>query len=399
MKRNILLRSIVMAVIMFLFIPARKSDAIPAFARKYQISCQVCHAPAVPRLKSFGEEFAANGFRMTEYESPRYYIPTGDDRLSLFRELPLAFRLDGFAGLNFENSGKVEFASPYILKLLSGGEISEKLSYYLYFLMNEGGSIVGVEDAFLMYHDLFKTGINFYIGQFQASDPLFPNELRYTFEEYKIYSVTPGNSSASLKYERGIMLEKPFSGGTTVIAEILNGCGIESTGEEFLFDNDRHKSFMLRLSQALGENLSVGLFGYTGKEDLPDTSGMFTSNIRIWGPDVKLNFGDKFILNVQYVKRTDSQVFLESNGSKKADVNTQGGFAEVIFSPEGDMSKWYLTGLLNWVDSDLDDLDYKSATLHAGYLLRRNVRLVSEYTYQFSGTSYGRLNVGFVTAF
>jgi hypothetical protein len=63
------------------------------------------------------------------------------------------------------------------------------------------------------------------------------------------------------------------------------------------------------------------------------------------------------------------------------------------------MSNWYLTGLANLVDSDLDDLDYKSATFHAGYLLRRNVRLVSEFTQVFSPGSYGKVSVGVVSAF
>jgi hypothetical protein len=119
MKRVNLYLTSVLAVILFLVVPGNRCSAIPAFARKYQISCQVCHSPAIPRLKSFGEEFATNGFRMTKYESPRYYIPTGDDRLSLFRELPVAVRMDGFAAYNFENSEKAEFASPFILKLLS----------------------------------------------------------------------------------------------------------------------------------------------------------------------------------------------------------------------------------------------------------------------------------------
>ena len=57
-----------------------------------------------------------------------------------------------------------------------------------------------------------------------------------------------------------------------------------------------------------------------------------------------------------------------------------GAFAEVIYAPKGDMSKWYLTGLYNWVDSDYNELDYSSATLHAGYLLRRNMRVVGEFT-------------------
>ena len=163
MKRSAFYQVAIMAALLLILIPEKRGNAIPAFARKYQISCQVCHSPAMPRLKEFGDEFAGNGFRMTEYESPRYFIPVGDDRLSLFRELPLAFRLDGFASYNFDKEGRTDFGSPFILKILSGGELSEKLSYYFYFLMNEGGNIVGVEDAFLMYHDLLGSGINFYV--------------------------------------------------------------------------------------------------------------------------------------------------------------------------------------------------------------------------------------------
>jgi hypothetical protein len=395
MKRYLKFRVFAIAAIILILISAEKTIAIPAFARKYQISCQVCHSPAIPRLKAFGEEFAANGFRMEKYESPRYFIQTGDDKLSLFRELPLAIRFDGFATYNFDKSEKAEFASPYILKLLSGGELSDKLSYYFYFLMNEGGSIVGVEDAFLMYHDLFKSGINFYIGQFQACDPLFKGELRYTLEEYRIYDVAPGNSNANLKYERGIIVEKPFSTGTTVTAELLNGCGIDYHE----FDTDKYKNLMFRVSQAVGENLTVGLFTYNGKEALSDGYSSFPNKILMYGPDVKINFRDRFIFGVQYVRRTDSEIFNYSDAQRRSDILTQGGFAEVTYSPKGDMSKWYLTGLFNMVESEMNELDYRSATIHAGYLLRRNVRLVSEYTYQFSGASYGRVNVGFVSAF
>ncbi|OFY64614.1 MAG: hypothetical protein A2V64_03585 [Bacteroidetes bacterium RBG_13_43_22] len=389
------LRFVAAGIILLLFIPAKNINAIPAFARKYQISCQVCHSPVMPRLKGFGEEFAGNGFRLEEYESPRYFIQTGDDKLSLFRELPLAFRLDGHAMINFDDSGEASFASPFILKILSGGELSDKLSYYFYFLLTEGGEIVGVEDAFLMYRDLLKTGINFYIGQFQASDPLFKGELRYTLEGYSIYEAKPGNSGASLKYERGIMLEKPFSSGTTVIAEVLNGCGLEGT----ILDKDKYKNYMFRINQELGEKISIGFFAYIGKEGLSDTISTFNNKLLMYGPDIKINFDDKFVLNAQYVYRTDSKVFDADAGMNYEDVKTQGGFAELIYSPKGDMSKWYLTGLLNWVDSDVDALDYTAATLHAGYLLRRNVRLVSEFTYQLSGIKYGKVNVGFVSAF
>lgn len=385
----------VFVLVLFMTLREENASCIPAFARKYQISCQVCHAPAITRLKSFGEEFASNGYRMTKYESPRYYIPTGDDKLSLFRELPLAVRFDGHVLVNFDKSGKTDFAAPYILKLLSSGELSEKISYYFYFLMNEGGSIVGIEDAFFIFKDILKSGINLYLGQFQASDPLFMSELRYTFEEYRIYDAAPGNSLAKLKYERGMMVEKPFRTGTTIQMEILNGCGIDQN----VFDTDKHKNYMFRISQAAGKNITLGTFYYTGREDLTDQASPFTSNINMFGPDLKINFGDRFIFNAQYMKRIDSKVYLEADSSKHSNAATQGGFAELIYSPKGDMSKWYLMGMINWIGSDISDLDYSSATFHAGYLLRRNFKIVAEGTYQFTGTSYGRVSVGFVSAF
>jgi len=393
--------SLIAAAILF-FLPVDNAYCIPAFARKYQISCQVCHSPVMPRLKAFGSEFAGNGFRMTEYEAPRYFVPVGDDKLSLFRELPLALRMDGFASYNFGNEGTADFASPFVLKILSGGELSDKLSYYFYFLLNERGSIAGVEDAFIMYHDLMNSGVNFYIGQFQVSDPLFKGELRYTLEPYKIYDASPGNSVANLKYDRGIILDKEFKSGTTIVAEVLNGSGLGEAYDWYLFDSDKYKNVMVRLNQSLGKSVSLGVFGYSGKELLSDPGMVFssiTNKIQMIGPDISIDINEKLIINAQYVIRSDSRVFPVMGGMPLENVNTKGGFAEVIYSPKGDNSKWYLTGLFNWIESDDNDLDYQSATLHAGYLLRRNVRVVTEYTYMINPGSFGKLSAGFVSAF
>ena len=376
-------------------------SAIPAFARKYSISCQVCHAPAMPRLKAFGEDFAGDGFRLTDYESPRHFQPVGDDRLSLFREVPLAFRFDGFASYNFNDEGQADFSTPYTVKIMSGGELSDKLSYYFYFLLSERGEIAGIEDAFLMYRDLFSTGINFYIGQFQTSDPLFKGELRYTLEPYRIYGASPGNSTTDLRYDRGIVLERGFSTGTDIVAQVVNGCGLREADVGHLFDKDKYKNFMGKITQSVGKNLSLGFFGYTGRELLSDP-GMFytdiTNEMTMFGPDVAFNLGDKFVLNMQYIWRKDSQVFSDY-GDYLSDINTEGGFAEIIYSPAGDRSHWYLTGLINFLNSNLNELDYKSATLHAGYLIRRNVRFVAEFTQVIDPESYGKVSAGFSSAF
>ena len=400
MKTNKFSIIILLSGTLIFILPPKSANAIPAFARKYQISCQVCHSPVMPRLKPFGDDFAGNGFRLTEYESPRYFIQTGDDKLSLFRELPLAIRADGFASYNFNNEGTPDFAAPFVLKILSGGELSDKLSYYFYFLMNERGSIAGLEDAFLMYNDFLGSGIDLFAGQFQVSDPLFKGELRYTLESYRIYGTAPGSSSADLKYDRGVMFQKDFSTGTTLVGEMLNGAGIGEAREGYLFDKDKYKNFMLRLNQSIGKYVSLGVFGYIGREVIYGPLTNIISDLKMYGPDLTIDIDQKFILNAQYVIRTDSRVVTEGFPSTGLeDVKTQGAFAEVIYSPKGDMSKWYLTGLVNWVESDYDPLDYASATFHAGYLLRRNMRVVGEFTQLFRGSDYGKVSVGIITAF
>ncbi|HHV00343.1 MAG TPA: hypothetical protein PK005_05285 [Bacteroidales bacterium] len=399
MKTSFITRAAILTVTIIMLLPYKQMSAIPAFARKYQISCQVCHTPVMPRLKAFGDDFAGDGFRMTEYESPRHFIQTGDDRLSLFRELPLAFRIDGHVTANFNGEGSVDFAAPFMLKILSGGELSDRLSYYFYFMLDERGRVAGLEDAFIMYKDLFRTGINIYLGQFAVSDPMFKGEMRYTIENYHIYATAPGQSSVNLKYDKGILLDKGFKTGTTVVFEVISGTGLGSADHWYVFDKDKYKNMLLKVTQDIGEYASLGFFGYTGKELLWTGTGDIVSSVKMYGPDLVLDFNEKLIIGLQYLWRTDSDVYLNPGQPVRKNVLTHGGFAEVIYSPKGDMSTWYLNGLLNWVESDLDMLDYRSATLHAGYIIRRNVRLVTEYTRVFSGNPYGKLSGGFVSAF
>jgi hypothetical protein len=109
-----------------------------------------------------------------------------------------------------------------------------------------------------------------------------------------------------------------------------------------------------------------------------------------------------FELNLQYVDRRDGNpYFAVSTLVPSENVKTRGGFAELIYLPKGDDSKWYLAGLYNWVNSDLDVLDYSSATVHFGRMLRRNIRATAEFTYVFDSIykDYGRFALGLITGF
>lgn len=372
---------------------AQTAAAIPAFARKYGYSCEVCHAP-VPRLKAYGEAFMDNGYRIPDKEPPRATIDTGDATLLLQRELPLAMRFDGY--LAYEPNGTVrsDLRTPVAMKIVSGGNISDHISYYTYFLMTEDSKIVGLEDTYLYFHDLFGTPLWFSFGQFRVTDPIKPTETRLTVENYMLYKFQVGASKIALSYDRGIMAGTGFDFGLDLVAEVVNGNGIE---EPDIFDSDKYKSFIFRAAQnLLQDKLRIGVLGYTGKEE---GEGGAVNTVSYFGPDVRLRLPNVEIL-LEYVRRTDSNpLFVRAEFAPlKLDHASDAYLAEAVFSAKGDQSKTFYTLAYNRIDSSLESARYQTLTFNVSHLLRRNVRWLAEYTHDLEGKSH-RFFTGLMTAF
>ena len=376
-------------ICLIVMVASEESEGIPAFARKYDMSCITCHEP-FPRLKPYGNEFAGNGFQLPDKESPRFFRKTGDDELMLMRELPLALRLEGYARWQPETAGRTDFQWPYLMKLLSGGLVTKDVAYYFYFFFGERGEVAGLEDAFIMFNNLFRTDVDLYLGQFQVSDPLFKRELRLTLEDYQIYRFRPGASRVDLTYDRGLMVTAGFPSGTDVVVSVLNGSGIGSADIARNFDTDKYKNLMGRVSQDAGEHLRVGGFFYWGKEE---QSGI-VNTLWMTGPDVTLAV-EPFELNLQYVERRDDDPGFTGSGTT---VTSRGGFGEVMYAPEGDRSRWYGVLLYNWVEGGSGSEKYHSVTGHTSYMVARNFRLVGEYSYDIQRRAH-RFTAGFVCAF
>jgi len=384
-------------ILLILLINVDSIFGIPAFARKYRMSCKTCHSP-FPTLKAYGDDFAGNGFVLKDKDAPRYYVKTGDADLSLLRELPLAVRLEGYLTYNTRNSDLADFTAPYLLKLLSGGSIAKDVAYYFYFFFSERGEVAGIEDAFIMFNNLFGSELDFYIGQFQVSDPLFKRELRLTYDDYMIYKSSPGVSNINLTYDRGVILNYGFESGTNLTLEILNGTGIGGASPFRTFDTDKYKNLFANVSQDIGEHFRLGVAGYYGKEKIENLSDSTAGTNELWmaGADATVSI-DRFELNLQYLERRDDNPFARSVAEVN-DVKTQGGLAELIFRPQGDDSKWYAVALYNKVKSDDPIINFESVAVHFGYLLSRNIRIVGEFSYNLEA-NYGRTGIGFISAF
>ena len=133
-------------LILFVLMIPTKSEAMPVFARKYNMSCVACHA-AFPRLNEFGEQFVSDNYRLPNWKDTT--VDTGDDMLALPDSVPLALRTQAFVQAREAEtvdidtgetiSADTDFQAPYLIKLLSSAPLSDHISYYFYAIFAEKG--------------------------------------------------------------------------------------------------------------------------------------------------------------------------------------------------------------------------------------------------------------------
>jgi thiol-disulfide isomerase/thioredoxin len=378
------------------------ASEIPAFARRYRVSCNLCHT-AVPKLSAFGQQFAGNGFRMASEEPPRDTIDTGDDLLNLYRDLPLAIRLDAYANAYTNGGAKTDWQTPLNLKIMSGGPISNKISYYFYFLLFERGEIGGVEDAFVYFNDIANVPIDAAVGQFQVSDPMFKRELRLEYQDYAMYRARIGDLPTDLTYDRGAIAAADFA-GFTLTGAVLNGNGKGPADETLHFDNDFLKNAFGHLTRDVLPFLRLGAMGYYAPQRATVEDGSEVQN-QTWmlGGDATVTLGPVEI-NAQYIHREDDTPTFTLG---EPEAITNGGFGEIIVQPAG--ARWYVLGLYNLIHTNRPLLDvrlggpagltrYQAATAGVGYLLRRNFRIMAEGTWDVE-LKESRWTIGLTTAF
>jgi hypothetical protein len=392
---------------------------IPAFARKYGVSCSLCHSPP-PRLNAFGETFAGNGFEFQPGEEPRDTVGTGDALLRLQRSLPLAIRYDAYARL--QNQAKrgdnaADLQLPWVIKLLSGGQVADKVSYYLYFLLTERGEVAGLEDAYVQFTDIAGSGVSVIAGQFQISDPLFKRELRLQYEDYQPYRLRVGLASADLTYDRGVMaLYSPWEGGDLAV-EVVSGRGLTAASANRQYDGDDAKSTVVRFSQDVGP-VRLGVFGYRGYESASGARNTTT----VWGPDATVPLGSIGEVNAQFLRRIDRDPFFGTCSPLNPcpggvtlpfGTSVKSALAEATFWPQGPAGRLFFSALFNWIDADREVVSlrlgeqtrdppyvsaYRTAAAGVHYLYRRNIRMMGEAGWDFE-REQARLILGTMVAF
>jgi hypothetical protein len=198
------------------------SQAIPAFARMYGISCSTCHIN-FPKLNDFGKAFKDAGFKFPKDDEARIKIPPVMLGAPANAELwpkaiwpgtipgipPIGFRMNTYFQYTGSSSG--EFAAlapagtlpPFVpstdfqtgsFSLFSAGNFGSDIAFWVDDYLSFGGSNAdgGLGEAYLKFVDvsrlmkLPKDSLNLRIGQFELELPFTEIHSIWT-SPYDIY--------------------------------------------------------------------------------------------------------------------------------------------------------------------------------------------------------------------
>ena len=357
--------------------------ALPLFARKYKLSCVMCHT-AFPQLNSFGNAFANNGYQLPDEDPKDFTDEIEEGKLFLHEHFPFAIRVDSFYRIRNDTNVTFDQEAPYSAKLLTNGILRKDISYYFYFFFDERGDTTGIEDAFLYFNSAFNIDqLDIRLGQYQITDSIFPREQRLTFQDYTYYTTRVSNSGFKLVYDRASEVNYSFEVtedfGVGLLAGIANGNGINSANNQRNFDSDPYKNFYGRVSLSYGSQ-GVGVYAYLGKEK--DAAGVKNNFYRI-GPDFNFTLFDDWNLWGSYLFGRDTNALFATGAP--GDIDSWGGFTGITHKLNDD---WVLSLLHNIVEVDRKpELDVHVATINLSYYLMRNFKFVFEATGDLQDTS------------
>lgn len=370
--------------------------ANPGFARKFGVGCGMCHE-GFPNLNDFGERFRDNGYQMPGKNVEEGAVDTGDKKLFLDPNINFAVRVDGILSFQKDNTTHSDFEAPDILKLFIDGYLSKDITFYSYFLANENGNVIGLEDAFLYFNDLGGHPLDLMFGQYQVADPIYSRELRLTAEDIAIYTTQVSSSQFNLTYQRGAQImysPKWFE----FDLGLVNGNGIkpETNGK---FDNNSFKDPYARLNLKL-DPFSVGFFGFYGEDE--ELSSKIKNHFYRAGPDIRINqWKIPLDLKAQWLFGSDDNPDFSPNPGNVLSIT--GGFVEGIYHFSKD---WKGVLLYNRVEvTEKPELTVHTVTANATYYFLRNLKMFAEYTRDLEETSVSHpentdhIEIGFTTAF
>jgi hypothetical protein len=359
-----------------------RAAAIPAFARKYQASCALCHGPAYPALNAIGRRFQENGYQLEPVAeaAPRArtsHRPDPDERLALLDQLPLSLRAVSSAVVAPDRrpagSNALDLQPFEAVYLLAGAALYPNVSLLVSSTLYPTATI---HHAALGFHNLLSPEghLNLRVGRLLLLDFVRPEHRLLTAFGNPIATAPVGlNPTVLDSTQHGAEIYGRFL-ARRIFYHLALVQGAQ--GADGVRDLDGHKDLFGELQVMPWHWLTVGVLGHRGRTQITDDSrGLavrFTDSFQTWGGMLEL---DTAPLNL-------FGQLLHVNHQDPADEGEHADYWAVRLEGRAPLSaRLFLIGRYDQLTSHhLTEQRLKQATVHLGGLLLTNLRLGVEST-------------------
>ena len=392
------LRSASALFVVFLFIGVlcpQGASAVPAFARKYQTSCQTCHV-AFPALTPFGEAFRWNGYR----------FPAGTDP-SVSKDQPVSLGADGYKKLwpKAVWPGEVGGVAPVAMVVTSSvaydhaaktvnfgglgsefevfgaGTLGEHFSFWASVIFARDGASIAteMERLNLQIRPFEGPELQFKVGSFEPGLLLVSTHRSLMDQELFALTATVGdNTWAPEPFQQGFEAFGVVAHRVTYNAGFVEGSGSIADNSKDVYGRVAYKVGGLAadgVGQGEGlpanpkpwseKSVTVSGFAYKGQGIL-DTPDATRDAFRAFGGDVGVNFLDLMARAGLVDRKNDAPLIADPTTT---DLKTTSQFAELSW-----VAYPWLVPAARWesIKVGADKTDRVSLTVTA--LVRANIK-------------------------
>lgn len=383
--------------ISFVVLTYKSADAIPAFARKHEVACSLCHS-TWPRLNDFGFKYLLNGYQMPDTED-------GGEagKIKVAEDLPLdgaaafppfTLRVDGIAylsrttnttaGENGQAGGPFS-SSEMSGNIIGGGTLTKNVSYYLN--VTQGSSSEITKSMFLGFHNIRGRGIaNIKFGSLLNPDLDAVHRTRRIF-----YGKSPiplpmswsdGNGTGrGGDYDLGISIYgRPNYG--TVTYDFIIGQGNGGNGDN---DNDNNLSYAGMIRGDFGQ-IAASVRYFINSQGFGGTTGSrrYRNEVSEWITGIRYS-SLRFDMDFLYDTATQSDVSSKGIGTRR---ESSGFMLEGLFRISSSFEVGAIYEILTERDDGADSKKDAAFSLEGAWYITQNARMTFKTLWDMQDDKY-----------
>ena len=366
-KQFRLINLLLILLLQFVFTNA---NAIPAFARKNNISCTVCHA-AWPSLNAVGRSYKENGYRFSPIQTPQVKIT---EDLKWDESLPASVLLVS-RPYDKKDSGDTKLRALHEAELMIAGPMGEKMSGFFELeaedeVTNDIGLDAGIHAAQLTYNHSRSLNLQFGYQSLLAFDPYLTYSAHTRMTRGHLSVIDQGfggaDNDARLRDSRQNVIAYGRPIDNLFYGVSLSGVGGDSEGEDA-------STITARFAYDVKPGLMLGLLSISGSCPAGATNCTVERDYARTGIDFQLEL-ERLIISGAILNATDD------NATATAEVENDAQYVQVLYTNNSNgRSNWApLIRIDNYEKSGgaetIDEL-----TLGFNYYFTDNVRGMLEY--------------------